>query len=349
MKHTIKNKCNLCFVAGKSGGHTIPALTIAKRIKIQNPDSYIMFFTTDGKLDKKIVSKNYIVDQYIPLSLENIPYKNILGYPIFFINLTKAFLKSFYHMLKNRPKKVISLGGYISIPVCFAAFLLRVPIELFEPNATPGRAIKLLSPLANTISICFSQAKKSLPHKKCKLTDYPIRFQADSDNKPKKQIFKKYNLFQLKQTLLILGGSQGSIEINNLIKQWAINNPHLHDTVQVIHQTGNHDKTDWATFYKKIKIPAITFDFKNDISEYYQLADLVICRSGAGTLFETIFFKKKCITIPLETKTTNHQVDNARAASQLHPKNITAIRQIEIKNGLWQIYSLINEKLELKP
>jgi len=345
--NTNNTKCTICFVAGKSGGHIIPAITLAKQFVSKNKHIKITFFTTNSPLDKKIIiqeianSKTAI--KHIALNLENIPYKKILQYPLFFTKLAISFFKSFFTLIAHRPKKVISMGGHISLPVCLAAYTLRIPIELYELNATPGKAVKFLAPFATTINTCFKKAVNYFPPKKCKITQYPIRFahniHVNTHTKQinPKSIYQKHGFSPKKQTILILGGSQGSIAINNIIKQIITKNPDFCNNIQIIHQTGDKDnkdnsgkqKTNWDTFYKKMGIPSHTFGFKSDINAYYRLADLVICRSGAGTLFETLFFQKPCITIPLETATTVHQVDNAKEMAKAYPNLVKMVLQSE--------------------
>ncbi|KKP29353.1 MAG: UDP-N-acetylglucosamine-N-acetylmuramyl- (pentapeptide) pyrophosphoryl-undecaprenol N- acetylglucosamine transferase [candidate division TM6 bacterium GW2011_GWF2_30_66] len=341
-----KNKNLLCFVAGKSGGHLIPAITIAQKLVSQDNDLKILFFSTNSSLDNKILQNNSIITDRVILSLENIPYKKsiinkIIGYPIFLTKLSGSFFKSFFKLLKNRPKKVISTGGYISVPVCLAAFCLRIPIELFELNTTPGKAIKFLSPFAKTINICFSKASSYLPQKKCNLTEYPIRFEnnqisqnnfsfdssASEKNLLKTKYLEKYGLCDKKFTLLILGGSQGSVSINNLILHVIKRNQNWSQNLQIIHQTGDKNNINLGIIYNSLGFTCHVFPFDDNIMQYYNIADLVICRSGAGSLFETLFFKKQCITIPLETTTTDHQIDNAIEIEKMYPDLVKMIRQ----------------------
>jgi len=336
---------NICFVAGRSGGHIIPALTIASQIRKKKSLARITFFTSSKSLDQQIMKQHYkIIDKVITINLPNFPNKALCKYPAFTWNFVLSFFKSIYQLLKNRPQKVISMGGDISIPVCIAAFILRISIELYELNATPGRAVKLLAPLTNSLCICFKQALPFFPTKKTKLVDYPIRF-SQKKMVASKELFKKYDLSPFRFTILILCGSQGSVSINNFIKKWIAINNALHLTIQIIHQTGQIDRTNWATFYKNLKIPAITFDFQIKISQYCQIADLIICRSGSGTLFETLFFKKKCITIPLETITTSHQLENALAIQKEFPELVTTIREKDIENNINFLGNCIKKSL----
>ena len=161
---------------------------------------------------------------------------------------------------------------------------------------------------------------------------------------------------------MVLGGSQGSIFINNLIKNWIeknrSDNPPTHkategkpfsaepdeasgrtalnknlSNIQIIHQTGDSDSTNWDEFYSKQNIPAYYFKYSNKIKEFYQISDLVICRAGAGTLFELEFFAKKALIIPLETVYTDHQLDNALAMAKKNQDLFKVIRQREISEN----------------
>lgn len=324
----------ICFVTGKSGGHLIPSITLAKKFIEQANNSgknlKIMFFSTDSAMDKKILQNNPYVHEHVMLKLENIPYKKLIKYPIFLINLAGSFFKSLAKFISKRPEKVISLGGYISIPVCLAAFTLRIPIELFELNTSPGKAIKFLAPFATTINICFQKAASALPVKKCKLESYPVRFEPQDvllEPEKKLEIVKKYGLLPGKTTLLILGGSQGSLSINNLLKEIVLANRHWAQKTQIIHQTGDKDSSGVGQTYKDLGFTCHVFPFDNNVRDYYNISDIVICRSGAGSSFETLYFKKKCFTIPLESATTDHQVDNALEMEKIYPNLFKMVRQ----------------------
>jgi len=319
---------NICFVAGRSGGHIVPCLTIA-----QHHESAPLFFSTTSPLDRQLLGNNKIVGTHVPLRLGNVPYKKPWLLPQFIMHLATAFFKSFYHLHAFKPTKIITTGSYIAIPVCLAGWLLRIPIELLEVNVKPGSAIKFLAPCATTINICFTETQKYLPKNKCVVTKYPVRFTQKDKNITKTVACKQLNLDPARKTILVLGGSQGSIFINNLIKTYVETNQMMHSKLQIIHQTGAHDATDWQSFYKNVSIPAVVFDYRDDISNCYTAADVVISRAGAGSMFETLFFAKPCITIPLESKTNTHQRDNARAMANEYPEFFTVLRQQELNKS----------------
>jgi len=125
-------------------------------------------------------------------------------------------------------------------------------------------------------------------------------------------------------TIIILGGSQGSVQLNKLIKQalFLYKKP-----IQVIHQTGSNDRLDWPVWYKEHAIQALVFPYHDDLSLYISAADLVICRAGAGTLFECMAYKKKMIVIPLEGVADDHQVANAYACQRNYQDAVTLRQQ----------------------
>ncbi|OGB97593.1 hypothetical protein A3F06_03615 [candidate division TM6 bacterium RIFCSPHIGHO2_12_FULL_36_22] len=310
----------IAFVAGCSGGHITPAITLAQT---QFSHYKSIFFTRNHPLDRSILAKQK--SHTIFLSLINIPRRKLFLYPKFLIQFGIAFVISLKILLQQRPVTIISTGSYIALPVCFAGWLLRIPIELYEVNVEPGQAIKLLSYIATKINICFVTTQTFFPGKVCTVTEYPIRFTQEDKNKEKD--YSRHQFDPARKTLFVVGGSQGSIFLNNLTKQLILTNTTLKTQWQVIHQTGTDNSTDWDRWYKKLGIPAITFSYYSDIADYYNLADLIITRAGAGTLAEISFFEKPCIIIPLSTNTTQHQKLNALALAKEKPKQFYICEQ----------------------
>lgn len=340
----------VCFVAGRSGGHLIPALTLAERHKEQFPDDEIVFFSTSSSLDIRIVqeSKRKIIDEYITFDLDNLPTR-LSEYPAYALKALKVFYHCFKFFYTKKPKKVVSTGGYISVPICYAAYLLRVYIELHEFNVIPGRAAKFVAKYANRVFISFGQASTQLQAAACTLTGYPVRFPQAMKEWPQEVVVTGIELSSVRKTLFIVGGSQGSLFINGLIREWVLRNHEYHHLLQIIHQTGSQDPFNWKEFYKQLNIPAIVFDFADHVEHYYLAADLIVNRAGAGTLFEILFFPRKSITIPLETVATDHQVANAEAIAALYPHVFTIFRQSDISKDPTDLFKKMTEYLFLQP
>jgi UDP-N-acetylglucosamine--N-acetylmuramyl-(pentapeptide) pyrophosphoryl-undecaprenol N-acetylglucosamine transferase len=337
----MKNKILYVAAAG-SGGHILPALTLAKRWTEQNPSGRIVFWSSKKALDQKIVANAPFVSEVIGVNLTGFSLKKFWLLPVLFFWLIFAFFKCMYRSIKQRPEKIICTGGLIGLPTCVACRLTGTPVEVYELNVVTGKAVKALLPIANKIYIAFGETKKYCTFfginfdKKCELTQYPIRFtEHDKILEDKNILITQINnqnfppkpFSEPRKTIFILGGSQGSHSLNNAFKLFLQNNQQIHEQIQIIHQIGSFALEEWQNFYKTSSIPAIAFAYNENLKNFYQLADLIICRAGAGTIFEIEFFNKPCIVIPLVTSTTSHQVQNAYAMAKKHPELFTVVEQ----------------------
>ena len=345
---TDKSKV-LFLVAGGSGGHILPALQLGKDWKNAHPDGKILFFSSPSKLEKNILKNNNLLYETVYLKLDNMPGKKLWLYPKFFYLLFLTFVKSFYYLSKYRPIKIISTGGYICVPISILSKIFKTKIDLYELNYVPGKAIKALQKFAENIFIVFDGTKRffGAHDKKCITCGYPIRFTQHDRLYNKESILNKINFCKNKKTIFLLGGSKGSLYLNKLLKTWLTANKDIINKIQVIHQTGINDKTDWCSFYKDLQVPVIIFSYDQNIKDYYLIADLVISRAGAGTIFELEFFKKKSMIIPLETSYTDHQYDNAVNICKRNKDLFFIYQQKTIEKDFKNFNNKILESLEL--
>lgn len=312
----------LCLVAGKSAGHILPAITLGKQRQAQNSALKISFISNQSNLDYQTVQANPIVERHLALNLMPIPTRRPWLWPQFGCQLLKACWQTWRFLRLQRPVELISTGGLIAIPVYLVAKLLRIPNVIYELNVVPGKATQFLAKLGAEIKICFAQTAQFLAAAKCTLVDYPNRFTAADYQLTKRQALDLVqnmnpNFKAQIPTLLILGGSQGSLFINQLSAQLITQfKPATNILMQVIHQTGQQDQTNWTAFYAQHQIPALVFSYESNLMPYYKLADLIICRAGAGTLAEIAPLQTNCIIIPLQTTYTDHQVANALAIAR---------------------------------
>lgn len=344
----MKNKV-VCVVAGKSGGHIIPGMTSIHQYVQAHPEYRVLFFSTDTALDRSLIALYPFVYSYVPLRMGGVPGKKIWLYPLFLLQCLRAVGISYHYLRKQRPDRVVSMGGYLSIPVCIAAWWLRIPIELFELNAEPGKAVLWLAPLARKVFIVFDEARAYFKKTPVQLTEYPLRFTAN-DRMPQASALVQLGLHPALKTIVILGGSQGSRSINELMQNFFSAYPELAGRIQVIHQAGARNVDDLVSLYNHLGIKAVVYDYDHNVQYTYCAADLIIARAGAGTLFEIGFFEKRAIIVPLEVSSTMHQVANAEAmvhldkerARILHREPLfTVFRQKAIESNPAQFYAEI--------
>lgn len=326
---------SICFVAGHSGGHMLPTITKAQQHKNKYSLSSILFFTTSTSLDQRVLKDYTFIDTVVPLHIENLPsIKTLWRLPLFGLKLFVSFFKSIYYLSIHKPSVIISMGGYVSIPVCLAGKVLGIPVELYELNVEPGKAISFLAPFARSISITYQKTATYFPRYTCTYVPYPVRFTEHDKALGKDYAREKLGLSTTKKTIFVLGGSKGSQALNKFMFSWIHNNTDLHSDIQLIHQLGEHHLTHGTELYKSYNIPHIIFDYRNDLALLYQSADLIICRAGAGTLAEVSFFNKSALIIPLETKQTQHQLYNAQEMVHLSKGAMKLIRQHEVEKNI---------------
>jgi UDP-N-acetylglucosamine--N-acetylmuramyl-(pentapeptide) pyrophosphoryl-undecaprenol N-acetylglucosamine transferase len=338
----------IIFAAGKSGGHIIPCLTLAAEEKKKNNRTKNIFFTTSSALDTSIIENNKgIVDVHKQIQLTQLPQK-WYNYGSFIWYFCSSFCTALYVLFTTKPACIISTGGIVALPICLAAYFLRIPIHLYELNATPGNAISKLSLLADSIHCCFNGLDHYFPAAKVVHAQYPIRYHKQEIARDCATARAALCLDPDKHTITILGGSQGSHFINKLITHIISTDIDYWKQVQFIHQTGHNHVTELKKMYRDKGIKAYVFDYSPNLSEMYAAADLVIGRAGAGTIFETAAFQKPCILIPLETQINDHQLFNAYSITKQNPELFSLLRQDDlIKNPsslTFSIQSLLKKR-----
>lgn len=317
----------ILYVAGKSGGHIVPALTHAEQFLKLHSDYEVGMFTTDAQLDRQLLAGAPFIYQHWALPLGSVKRSSPFDYVRIVARLARAWWQSIKVLRREKPERVISMGGFVSVPVCLAAWMLRIPFDIYELNVIPGTAVKVLAPCATHIFVCFKKTTSYFSQKKTTYTPYPVRF-AEHDKVDAETARRHLGLDPQKKTIFVIGGSQGSRLLNTIIQQFIERRPDL----QVIHQTGADSIMGVSAWYKQHQIPALVFPYRDDIQWCYAAADLVVTRAGSGALHEVLFFEKPAIIIPLEVATTDHQVDNAQAVVAMAPRRYHMLRQAELAN-----------------
>ena len=283
---------------GGSGGHVIPATVLYDHLKndatiLMTTDLRGLKFFDNKKYQIKIINTPKLTSKFF-LSFIN-------GFHILFLMLKCIFL-----LKKKGINILISTGGYMSLPLCFAAYILNIKIYLFEPNMVLGRANSFFLKLSNKI-FCYSKEIKKYPKKhinKIVLIDPLLRkFFYTPLEIDKKSIEQSVNI-------LIIGGSQ-SAELFDTSLNKAIVDISKKYRLKIFHQTKSKNFKNLEYFYKKNNIENKVFTFDDDISDYFSKTNLCITRAGASTLSELTYLNIPYIAIPFRLAKDNHQFYNA--------------------------------------
>ncbi len=309
----------ILLTGGGTGGHVFPLIAIAQEIrKKQIVVSFAYMgpedFTCSTFMPKEGIRLNYISSGKIRRYFSAGAFFSNVADVIFKIPF--GILQAFWIMFFTAPDVIISKGGYGSIPAVIAGWMLRIPIFLHESDSIPGLANKISSKFCEKVFVSFPMADTEyFPKHKMIETGNPIRSELIEGTKDYAR--KAFDLVNDKPIVLILGGSQGSERINDIMIDV------LSDALkefEIIHQTGKdgfrrvHNEASATIPPELLKYYHPYFFLDNrELAGAYAAADCIVARSGAGTIFEIAAVKKPSILIPLPEAAQNHQVKNAYA------------------------------------
>lgn len=355
----------ILFTGGGTGGHIYPILAVAQELKKiaqkQNLEIELIYLGALGNFSNVFEENEIYYQKIISAKLRRyFDLRNIIDIPLFFVSLIQAFLKVFLIM----PDVLFSKGGPGSLPVVLACWFFRVPIIVHESDAVPGLANQLSFKFAKRIGISFELAQEAILKRfsgkkrekileKIALIGNPIRpslFQEKiSQDKAKEYFGFKKEL----PTIFVIGGSQGSVRINDLILDSLTE---LIYNYQIIHQTG---KANFEEVKQQAKVILENLPHKErykpkpylEIEELkiaYSAADLIVARAGSGTIFEIAAFSKPAILIPLKGSANNHQLLNAYEFFKKTGAIVIEEENLSFHIFIDQLKNLFNNKEKLK-
>ncbi len=303
----------ILIAAGGTGGHIFPGLAIADALKKKCEDCQIVFIGSHVGMEKNIVP-----EYGYPLELIR-----VRGFERSFGLQTFAALKGLLDgiidvrrvLKKHKPDLVIGTGGFTSGQLLLKAAQTGIPTLIHEQNAYPGRANRILSKYVERIAISFYEAETYFPKEKTFLSGNPVR--NSFKNVDRDAARRSLHLDSDQKLILITGGSQGAESINravlSLYERYKGNRNY-----QFIQLTGDgpykgvlqalEEKGITKELYDNIKIS----HFSNRMDILMGAADLMIARSGAGTVSEIAAVGVPSVLIPFPLAAGNHQEFNAR-------------------------------------
>lgn len=316
------------IVAGASGGHIIPALNHARSYQHDHPGTMITFITSQEPLDLHIMHEHapHTADfKHVALPLPPIARQQWYHMPSFLLQSIRTFITTTQLLYRTKQTAVYTTGSYIAVPVSIIARLFRIPIILHELNVEPGRTMQFLARTASRIYICFEKTAAYFPTHNCILMPYPLNAALLESRIAPQDLYRMLGFDPTRTTICIVGGSQGSVSLNTIIKHMITEYPDAMKNIQFIHQTGSYDTTDWPAWYRTHSITAHAFSYDTNLSSYYGIADIIITRAGSGVLHEIMHLQKRTLIIPLITNTTQHQYANARAMQEKYPHLVSIL------------------------
>jgi UDP-N-acetylglucosamine--N-acetylmuramyl-(pentapeptide) pyrophosphoryl-undecaprenol N-acetylglucosamine transferase len=293
------------IAGGGTGGHLMPALAIAAEIRRAHTDWRVVLVGATRGVEASL------------LPTRDFPFHLLPAEPIYrrqwwknlrWLFLAAPLLRAVNRVLdQERPALVIGTGGYAAGPVLWQAARRGIPTALQEQNAYPGLVTRWLAGSVGEIWLGVPEARRHLrpgKHTEVSVTGNPIQ---SPDPTLRAEALRRFGLDPSRPVLLVTGGSQGALAVNNAVAGWLDSGGAK--AVQLLWVTGRASYQQFRSYHRP---PAVQlFDFLDPMGQAYSVASLAVSRAGMMTIAELCAWGVPSILIPLPTAAGDHQTPNA--------------------------------------
>lgn len=334
-------KIKILLSGGGSGGPVTPLLALVEKLKEDNAwELDCLWLGTENGPERGMVERENITFQTIShgklrryFSWQNFvdPFLIIMG-----------FFQAISIMIRFRPDIVLSAGAFVSVPIAWAAFLLRIPIVIHQQDLRPGLANRLMAPFATRISVTFEKSLLDYGPKAI-WTGNPMRQDFCTIKLTKREAGQKFGLRSDKPVLVVMGGGTGAIAINQLVEESI---EEFSKFCQLIHITGK-DKSSQKNVELSEKYPNYKFfEFLDifGIIKAYAVAELMVSRCGMSSLTELSQLGIASVLIPMPD---SHQEENAEVFREAEAALVLEQKSLDKEIFIREIKSLLGDKQRL--
>lgn len=293
------------------------------------------------------IEKELIGDRYEEVTYHSIQSGKLRRY-FSMKNFTDPFkvgvgvLQALSILRKLKPDLIFSKGGFVTVPVVFAAKLAKIPVVIHESDVTPGLANKLALPLSKHIFTVFEQTLQYVPSDKSTCTGAVIR--PELFHGTREDGLRIARLTGEKPVVLIMGGSQGSVVINEAIRKDL---PSILQSFEVIHLCGKNnidEKLEHLQGYTQ-------FEYVTEgLPHLLAASDFAVSRAGSNTIFELLAAKKPMLLIPLSAaQSRGDQLLNATHFNKLGFADVLEeeiLNEQKLSGNLLKLYNRRTEFIE---
>ena len=297
---TTNARRRVLIMAGGTGGHVFPALSLARALQAQRVD--IEWLGSPSGIENRLVPEAGITLHTIAVSgLRGNGARGWLKTPL---NLTRAILQARAVIRDFKPHVVVGLGGFASGPGGLASWLSRIPLVIHEQNAVAGLTNRVLSRLAKRTYAAFPEAFGT----RAEVIGNPVRDDIAALGRAPRDA---ETLAARPLRLLVVGGSLGAVALNERLAPALAALPR-EQRPEVRHQAGKSREIATLATYEQCGVNADVSPFIDDMAAAYEWADLVVCRSGALTVAELAAAAKPALLVPFPFAVDDHQRLNAQ-------------------------------------
>ncbi len=328
----------IAFTGGGTGGHIFPGLAVAEALLSRG--EYELFWIGSGSpVEREIVRRWGIPFHAVP-SGKLRRYFSLRNFSDVF-RILAGFAVSLKILRREHPDLLFSKGGFVSVPPVIAASLLGIPVFSHESDVDPGLATRINLRFSERLFVAYERTRQCFApavREKIAVSGNPVRAEISRGDRARGRAF--LGVADDRPLLLVLGGSQGSVQVNDLVAGIL---PRLLDRCVVVHQMGELSCRA-SSDERYITAPF----FREEFADILAAADLVVARSGAGSVWELAARGKPSILIPLAGNATRgDQVLNARLFSELGAARVLEGEDASCEKLLSSVLELLDDPADL--
>lgn len=301
------------MAAGGTGGHVLPAVTVARWLKQRDPECSCV--AVSGRRGVADHWWDASVGELTAVGVEPWPRRLQAVDPRYWWRQARAALRLARLLRQYRPQVVVGFGGYVAGPTVLLAKLSGTPTVIHEQNVFPGRTTRLLVPWADRVTLSFEETRQHLPsNARITVTGNPVR--AEVEGRSRETALKALGLSPEKPVLLVMGGSQGSHALNAVtVEALALLAPRERRGLQLLHLTGAKDHAAVTERYRALGVVGHALVSLSAMGPAYAAATLAVVRAGATTLAELVATATPSVLVPYPYAGA-HQTANAHWLSR---------------------------------
>ena len=308
------------FSGGGTGGHLYPALALADALQGIRPGTRVFFVGAQRGLEARVLPR--MSYEHLLLPVRGLRRGSILGNAGVLGSLVISILKTGEAFSRLRPRMVVVTGGYAGGPAGLVAALMGIPLALQEQNARPGITTRVLSRWSRQIHLAFPEAREFLPRQsrgRARITGNPVRPPVFEDPAISRQAL---GLDPEARTLLVVGGSQGSLALNQavleMVRSLASGDRAPPEGLQLCWSTGPAHQERIQAALAEMGNPfwVKALGYIHEMPRALNAATLAVSRAGASATSEFLAAGLPSILVPLPTAAANHQARNAESLEE---------------------------------
>ena len=294
------NVQRVLIMAGGTGGHVFPALAVAEELRAQGVE--VIWMGTHKGLEADVVPRAGFEMEWV--SISGLRGKGLSSWVLAPFKLALAMTQSLVIIMRRRPMMVLGVGGFVTGPGGFVAWLLHKPLVIHEQNALAGMTNRWLSHCATKVLEAFPGTFPAQP--KVIATGNPVRAEITALPSPEQRMAGRSG----KLHILVVGGSLGAQAFNQTVPE-CVKGMAADCQPEIWHQAGRRHIDAARLSYQRAGVSARVEPFIEDMAAAYAWADLVVCRAGALTISELAAAGVASILVPYPYAVDDHQTHNA--------------------------------------